>query len=236
VNQGIDTIDAPPSLLLMSLIERTSREAAWLLGPALAFCLLFAAPATAVAACTAPLVAGGEAASTDCQLELHVQNPTNEPFYDSRGRVNPTQTCVDGDASCDGDGTADGTCRFRIQSCFGCSDPLLPTCNPLPNSEYGVFSPSPTGRRAVDVQNAEALLASVMALQSGTRTGRRDNVIRFDEPLGLGVCTESASFAVPIDGSRPGRAILRSRAIHAGTPYRWDADYLRLICLPANAP
>jgi hypothetical protein len=98
-----------------------------------------------------------------------------------------------------------------------------------------VFTPSPTSRSPVDVQNAEALLASVTALQSGTRTGRRDNVIRFDEPLGLGLCTESASFAVPVEDSRPGRSILRSRAIHAGNPYRWDADYLRLICLPAAA-
>jgi hypothetical protein len=199
-------------------------------------CLALVLPATrARAACALPLVAGGEAANTDCQLELHVVNPTNEPFYDSRGRVNPTQTCVDGDASCDADGSADGTCRFSIRSCFGCTDPLLPTCEPLTNTEYGVFTPSPTSRSPVDVQNAEALLASVTALQSGTRTGRRDNVIRFDEPLGLGLCTESASFAVPVEGSRPGRSILRSRAIHGGNPYRWDADYLRLICLPAAA-
>ena len=85
-----------------------------------AFALLVgAAPAAtdAAAECRLPLIAGGEAAKTDCQLELHVVNPTNEPFYDARGRVNPTQTCVDGDASCDADGSGhprgDETCRGR---------------------------------------------------------------------------------------------------------------------------
>jgi hypothetical protein len=191
-------------------------------------------PRFATGACRDLLVAGGESASTDCQLEVQVVNPNNTPFFDRLGRVNPRQACRDGDASCDADGVADGVCTYQVASCFHCVDPRLPTCVPITTESYGIYRPSPQSRRPVDVENAEAMIAAVLAL-GGTRGGPAANVVTFTPPIDDGTCTDLVPFKVPLRqtilGARPGNTLLRSRAI-AGP--RWDADFVRLQCLPAE--
>src|SRR5438094_136102 len=63
------------------------------------------------------LVRGGGPRRSDCRAEWQVVNPTNTPFRDAQGEVSGLQTCRDGDATCDGDGAADGACTFRLAVC-----------------------------------------------------------------------------------------------------------------------
>lgn len=196
--------------------------------------VLMLVPRVAAGACRDFPVPGGEAGSTDCQLEVYVENPNNTPFFDSRGRVNLWQICRDGDATCDADGVADGVCIFQLASCFTCVDPRLPTCSPLPTDYYGIYRPSLLSSRPVDVENAEALIGAVLAL-GGVRGGPRNNLVTFDQPIAEGSCADLAPFKVPLRqtslGPRPFTTLIRSRGV-AGA--RVDGDFLRLKCLPAG--
>jgi hypothetical protein len=154
--------------------------------------------------------------------------------------VNPSQTCRDGDGTCDADGAADGICSFELALCFNCVVPTLPTCLPLPTHEYGLFRPRLASHRQVDVDNGSAMLDAVRAL-GGTPRERTPFVIDFDPPLSDGICTVLVSFEVPLRrtsrGPRATRTTIRARAL-APMPggVRWDADFLRLVCLPASRP
>ena len=188
------------------------------------------------AQCLAPLVIGGELRASDCQLEMHVVNPNNEPFFDLRGRVNNRQTCRDGDPTCDADGATDGTCTFQLASCFNCTDPLLPECVPIPAASYAIARPRLDSANPVDAANAEAMAAAVAAL-AGTRDPEHPYVVEFDPLFADAACTALTPFKVPLrqtaSGLRTRRYTMRARSI-APTPtgLRWDADALRLICVP----
>ena len=188
--------------------------------------------------CLEPLIIGGESRKSDCGLEIQVVNPNNDPFFDRRGLVNPNQTCTDGDKTCDFDEGVNGSCMFRMASCFNCTDPALPTCVADNIFEYGVFSPKITSRRsAVDRDNAQALVNAALAMGGGMHP-KRSNVVLFDPPLSGPQCTAYVEIQVPLrvlrDGSlRMKRYTVRTRGIFE--PYAWDADYLRLICKPAEA-
>ncbi len=187
--------------------------------------------------CLAPLIIGGESRKSDCGLEIHVVNPNNDPFLDRRGLVNPSQTCTDGDPTCDFDGELNGSCMFRMASCFNCTDPVVPTCVADNLFEYGVFLPKITSRRsAVDRNNAQALLDAALAM-GGNVHPKRANIVLFDPPLSGPQCTAFVEIQVPLralpNGSfRKKRHTVRTRGIFE--PFVWDADYLRLICEPAQ--
>src|SRR6185369_8051215 len=70
----------------------------------LAGALVSALPAGAI------IVGGGGSKHADCLVVFDA--PANYPFAD------PTQVrCVDGDSSCDSDGTVNGVCSVRINVC-----------------------------------------------------------------------------------------------------------------------
>jgi len=199
---------------------------------------LLVALTSAHAECLAPLVIGGELRASDCQLEMHVVNPTNVPFFDVFGRVSNRQTCRDGDPSCDADGTADGTCTFQLASCFNCNDPLLPECVPIPATSYAITRPQLSGPNPIDIENAEAMAAAVAAL-AGTRNAQRPYIVDFDPPFIDAACTALTPFKIPLrqttSGPRPRRFTLRARSIAPGAAgLRWDADGLRLMCVPGE--
>ncbi len=86
--------------------------------------------------CTAPAPGicfwGGGTNSSDCKLEWLV-SPAQAP--DQKGRLMNKAECRDG-APCDGDGTADGVCTFRVSLCINNHDPRMlskagvPVCDP----------------------------------------------------------------------------------------------------------
>jgi hypothetical protein len=209
-----------------------------ILSVAVATFAVLALAAGAHAQCLTPLVIGGELRASDCQLEMHVVNPNNDPFFDVFGRVNNRQTCRDGDPSCDTDGAADGTCTFQLASCFNCNDPLLPECVPIPAASYAITRPRLSDPDPINSANAEAMVAAVAAL-AGMRNPEWPYIVEFDPLFIDAACTALAPFKVPLRqtsrGLRTRRFTLRARSI-APTPtgLRWDADGLRLICVPAE--
>ena len=56
-------------------------------------------------------LAGGGQPGTDCLLQLDVDG--------AAATSDRTAACRDGDPACDGDGIADGRCRFRVRACLG---------------------------------------------------------------------------------------------------------------------
>src|SRR5207249_2653408 len=74
------------------------------------------------------LVPGGGSRSLDCVAEWAVINPMNDPALGADGLPPTRQTCVDGDPSCDADGTVNDECAFTIAVCFTSADPQLPEC------------------------------------------------------------------------------------------------------------
>ncbi|TMA34222.1 MAG: hypothetical protein E6J83_18375 [Deltaproteobacteria bacterium] len=137
------------------------------------------------------------------------------------------QTCRDGDATCDGDGAADGRCAFRVAVCLNPSDAGLPTCRADAVAAYALVRPTPATGASVDRANARALVDALVAL-GGVRGGPRRNVVRFAPPLAGSRCSPLAAVRVPTRGK--GERVVRGRA--RGASGRSDADTLRLRCLP----
>jgi hypothetical protein len=71
-------------------------------------------------------VQGGGLADTDCRMVFRGVTATN----DGSGVV-----CTDGDATCDADGVADGTCSFAVRLCTGTQ---TSTCDTVPLSSASV--------------------------------------------------------------------------------------------------
>lgn len=172
------------------------------------------------------LVQGGGVKKTDCAAEWQVVNPTNTPFLDSRGRVNGTQTCHDGDQSCDADGPGNAACTFRLAVCLNQTDPGLTTCTPGTTASYTIVKPTPTAKNANDQANAQSLADALVSL-GGTQGGTRQNVITFAPAVAGSTCSPLATVRVPA-GSR--KYIIKGRSrTGAG---QTDADQIVLRCLP----
>jgi hypothetical protein len=186
------------------------------------------------------LIPGGGSVSTDCVSEWVVNNPDNEPEFDAKGLVSGTQTCTDGDAICDADGTANGACEFRVGVCLNNQDPRLlsggqPACSPADVRIWEVRKPRPDSGRPVDTANAVALRDAVAALGGGTVGGIHQERVTFAPALSGGnACTSLAHVVVPLRarGTRAGRASVKGRA-HM-TDGTMDKDKLKLYCLPAS--
>ena len=164
-----------------------------------------------------PMVPGGRSRGTDCGSEWEVVNPTNTPFMRG-GFVSRTQTCHDGDPTCDADRTADGACHFRVAVCLNQMDPALPTCTPGATS---LVHTRPK-RDPLVLANYDALLTALVAL-GGTRTGHNLNDVTFDPALAGSQCTEFTTLTVT-KGTKQ-RFHLRSTKA-SGT----DVDRVLLIC------
>jgi hypothetical protein len=165
-----------------------------------------------------PRIPGAGNPRRDCGAEWEVVNATNTPFL-RRGAINWRQTCQDGDANCDNDQMADGTCTFRVAICLNQADPALPECTPGTTDGVHVT----LGRTPEQVANADALLGALEAL-GGTRGGRRLDDITFSPTLAGSQCTVFTELTVPAGK----RQTFRLRTA-GGVP---DVDRLRLICSP----
>jgi hypothetical protein len=111
--------------------------------------LLVAALATALGIAIAPLTArahsdsasdglieGGGNSKTDCVAKFQTGLELNYPASKTKKKE---LACVDGDASCDTDGLANGSCSFAVGLCFADDDDMLSTgCVPAGVSSGGV--------------------------------------------------------------------------------------------------
>ncbi|GIW40662.1 MAG: hypothetical protein KatS3mg076_1239 [Candidatus Binatia bacterium] len=165
----------------------------------------------------ATITGGGGPRATDCLavFDAAVNHPATRPRH---------VRCVDGDPSCDLDGTTDGFCSFAVAVCAN-----------------STFDPSQCGLVGLDTLVVEHAVDNgdpkfdpdFQALQT-----RIDDEVEFDLPDS---CTSPVTVRVRIRGplgkrSRcgPARKKLRlfSRSKVLGGRIFQDRDVLRLICLP----
>jgi hypothetical protein len=161
-------------------------------------------------------VAGGGPPRTDCLGEWRVSSTAGGP--NAKGRTAPRQTCKDGDAGCDADGAANGTCAFTVAPCFSRQDARFAKCALASVSAWTLL-----GKVDAADPTVVALVGAVAALGTSTATGAG---VTFAPPLArLDVCTADVEVAVPAGQKR----ILRARTDGPGGKPK-DTDVLRLAC------
>jgi hypothetical protein len=166
--------------------------------------------------CSPPFFApGGGPPKTDCLGEWRLAKTSGGP--NAKGKVSPRQTCRDGDAGCDADGAADGTCRFTVAACVARADARFAACLSPAISSWsiaGKFDPAAVGE----------LVGSVAALGPSTVDGVS---VTFAPWLAQAGCAADVALPVPAGG----RLVLKTRTTGPdGRPK--DNDVLKLACQP----
>ena len=156
-------------------------------------CALLSVAAPARAACDPSCFAGGGPAATDC-------------FVQWQGASGPRLSCTDGDPSCDGDGTADGTCTFPLA---GCLNVASAGCTPAALESTPVVK----GRAPAGAALTAALSTLDLASPGCSTPGVTVAVVRTPTRL------------------KPGVAKLVVSAVAGG---KKDVDKLTLTCRPAS--
>ncbi|HEX5812968.1 MAG TPA: hypothetical protein VFY38_12735, partial [Pseudonocardia sp.] len=179
---------------------------------------------------TPPLVPGGGGLTTDCRAELLVVNPNNTPFLDGTGHVSGTQTCQDGDLTCDADRLQNGICTFRVAVCLNQPDATVPACNAGGDTvtSYRVRMPSPSSRNPTDQANAQGLVSAVAAL-GGTVGGVHQNIVTFTSPVATQTCTALRPVQIPVTTHAVTKRV-SGRADTTGG--KRDSDRVKLTCMP----
>ena len=157
--------------------------------------------------CSAP---GGGSPVTDCLAEF------DGPVLNYPVGRNRDASCVDGDAACDADGTADGTCHFNVSVCLVNDDSRFPACVPTAVQGYKIKSGKP-GTKKFNQELLDLNLDVLLIDQSSTPA-----------------CTSPRQISVALktrgDGTkRKGTLRIQAEAFD-GTLF--DRDKLKLICLP----
>ena len=73
---------------------------------------------------SAEIVRGGGSSVTDCVMVLDIPG-ANKP---APPKVPKSVDCIDGDPSCDDDGTRNGQCVFEVRACINST--MFPECQP----------------------------------------------------------------------------------------------------------
>src|SRR5262249_44670462 len=103
------------------------------------------------------------------EWKLAIANPTINP---STQLPSSTQTCTDGDPSCDTDQTRDGVCTFGADLCLRVPATRIPNCTPDAIAFVNIKQPQlPGGTNPLDQQNAQALANGLKALGGEVRAG-----------------------------------------------------------------
>ena len=189
------------------------------------------------------LIPGGGTQSADCIAEWAVIDPFNTPFLGTDGLPSSTQTCVDGDPTCDFDALPD-QCTFRVAFCMQNADPNLAACTAPPGiTKYVLVSPRPNSSEPGDAQNATRLMTAFQRLSSVPPSGNSDNTLVFDPALVLEApdnCTEPVDIVVERRGLAERSEKFRTNTTSAppigGTKGIEDSDTLLLVCRDAPAP
>src|SRR5260221_5058583 len=176
--------------------------------------LALAAPAAAI------IVGGGGSKSKDCLVVFDVD--ANFPAAD------PTQVrCVDGDSSCDADGTINGICSLRVKVCANST--FSSACSASGVAQINV-------EHSFDTASDPKFDPDFLAL-------RQTIDMNFTFPVTTAdACTDTVLFQVPIKGplgnnhcsARKKKLKLQSVSQPA-TGLVNDTDTLKLYCEPAPA-
>jgi hypothetical protein len=151
---------------------------------------------TAGAQCPPDCLGGGGPVATDC-------------FVAFGGLAATSATCTDGDAACDADGVADGTCTVAVQACANVGT--------LAGCTAGTLDGPPTVKGKDG--NAAALAAALGALDPAAQ--------------GCTPATLTVPLKVSLAGLKPGVSKLKVTAASGG---KKDKDKLRLTCAPDPTP
>ena len=141
----------------------------------------------------------------DCLLRVAFKSPTR----DGGDAIASTQTCTDGDPTCDDDPAA-GRCGFTLAGCVGLTDPRLASCSAATPKRARI---STSGLKGPDRRRVMA------ALRGATAAG-------CTAPMTVGVAVRGRGSKV-----RAGKAALTwsARAVEGSR----DRDVVRLVCQPA---
>ena len=113
----------------------------------------------AVQGANTAFIPGAHHGRDGCMLEWML---TAQPMP---GFPSSTQTCIDGDPTCDQDGTNDGVCTFHASLCLNVTDSRLPRCGIHTVDYVNVRRPSPVSPSdQTEAANAQQLVNAVEAL------------------------------------------------------------------------
>jgi hypothetical protein len=184
----------------------------------------------------AGMIPGGGSPSTDCAMELLVDNPLNSPPADRKGFPSAAHSCADGDPTCDHDGAANGACSFKVAVCLNVSDPRLlksgeTACAPSAIEVWSIRRPFPDSNPPGDA-NGTTLRNAVGGLGIGAVSGQHGEIVTFSPAVSAAqACTAYVPVLVPLkNGLTAGKATVKTRAI--ATAGDVDNDKLKLVCLP----
>ena len=166
-----------------------------------------------------------------CMTEWQIKNPGGEV---NDGFPSKTQSCIDGDPTCDQDAATDGACVFQVAACNRVTDARLPDCNPVAVESISINKPnllSPPN--PVDAANGVALRSALAALGMTVKAGT--NIVLPGTPDVLrDHCSPSAAIRVPHPAGLPGTKELNIAA-RDGAGARMRENTVRLICAPNTA-
>jgi Carboxypeptidase regulatory-like domain len=179
------------------------------LGVALGLLVGSGAMAACPGACPIP---GGGSPTKDCLVEFQGAS-LNFPL------INPREVqCTDGDPTCDGDGAANGSCRFQLSVCVNNTDPRFPACVPSDVSVLQVRN-GKLGSRGYNAQLAD-LQTAVNAIPI---------------PTSSALCSAYRPINVPM---RASRGLFRNGKMRVKTKGKsvtgaTDSDKVKLVCVPS---
>jgi cysteine-rich repeat protein len=192
--------------------------------------------------CTYELIPGNSVASTDnvaCLLEWAIVNPGNLPRLDRRGRLNSTQSCKNGDPTCDL-GSDPAACEFHVAVCVNNVDPQLPLCVP-----QGIRAEVDVRFGGIDillpvVSRDPANYNSLYQALQQFRDSNTDTTLSLPIPSSrTNVCTDEFMIRVPLRtvGTRQYLGSVQLRTLTGAQdtspiPFMRDLDGLRLVCKP----
>jgi cysteine-rich repeat protein len=156
-------------------------------------------------------IRGGGSRITDCAWRWSVTLDPADVVVDRKGDPKSSQTCVDGDPTCD-IGTDPGRCRMRVWGCVGEADAAA-QCSATTVSQTTIKSPKATSRHPNEVA-ANGALAQAIA----------------DLGLPKGPATENGEFCAPFEVEIPVNRKKIVLKVLSTTPGKPDTDTLKLFC------
>ena len=172
-------------------------------------------------------LSGEPTAIEGCYLEWAIRNPNGAVSGDFPSR---TQSCIDGDPECDGDGVNDGQCTFQVKTCMHVADARLPECQLLGITNVSLRRPDALDPAdAVEADNAAALITALSSNPVEVRAG--STIIRPGTPnFTADSCSPLVDLRVPHD---PGRQGQRNFTLAAQDilERRMRSNQLELVCL-----
>ena len=176
-------------------------------------------PATAgVRSSCAVFVGGGGSASTDCIAVIDA--PANSPPAPASPK---NVDCVDGDPTCDADGTRNARCEFNVSLCVNST--MITGCTPTRADSLAIDHSTDNGDPKFDTD--------FQALQ------QRTNLLGFPDNENTDDCTLQSTITVALkppgsEGApfKKGKKTLRLEADGATDRATTDHDHMRLTCRP----